>query len=134
MKLTRPSIQEMFNKFKPFLEDDTLFYGVCVVLVGLCAFGLGRLSAGEIRPISGVSQGSVVLTQSPEVSVEQGTIEGEVLDTEGMYVGSKNGSKYHLTTCPGAGQIKEENKVYFDTPTEARAQGYTPAGNCPGIE
>ena len=51
----------------------------------------------------------------------------------GQYVGSKNGSKYHLPWCSGAQRIKEENKVWFQDKNEAKRLGYTPAKNCPGI-
>lgn len=53
--------------------------------------------------------------------------------TSVQYVGSKNGTKFHLLTCPGAKQIKEENKVFFATKEDAQKAGYTPASNCKGI-
>ncbi len=124
----------MFNKFKQFFEDDTFFYGMCVLLVGLSSFGLGRHSATEKPLISSALEGNVVLSaqrESLQDTVE--TIPNSAKD-ETLYVGSKNGTKYHLISCPGADQIKEENKVFFDTPQEARSMGYSPAGNCPGIE
>lgn len=49
------------------------------------------------------------------------------------YVASKNGTKYHLPTCPGAKRIKEENKIWFDSKAEAEQAGYEPAKNCKGI-
>src|SRR5690606_22759248 len=53
------------------------------------------------------------------------------LDAQGTaspkYVASKTGSKYHLPWCGGAKQIKEENKVWFQTKEEAEAAGYEPA-------
>ena len=52
---------------------------------------------------------------------------------EGKYVASKSGTKYHLPWCGGAKQIKEANKIWFDTKEEAEAAGYTPATNCKGI-
>jgi len=51
----------------------------------------------------------------------------------GAYVGSRNGSKYHFPWCPGAQQIKEENKVWFSSVEEAQKAGYTPAANCKGL-
>ena len=53
--------------------------------------------------------------------------------TTGKYVGSKNGTKYHIPYCPGAKQMKEENKVWFASKEEAASRGYSPAANCPGI-
>jgi hypothetical protein len=51
----------------------------------------------------------------------------------GQYVASKSGKSYHLPWCSGAKQIKESNKIYFDSKEEAEAAGYSPAKNCKGI-
>ncbi len=53
--------------------------------------------------------------------------------TAHTYVGSKNGTKYHLPTCSGAKNIKEENRIWFGSREEAEAKGYQPASNCKGI-
>lgn len=52
---------------------------------------------------------------------------------KGKYVASKSGSKYYLPDCSGVKRIKEENKVWFDTVDEAKAEGYEPAKNCKGL-
>lgn len=105
-----------------------------VVLVGLTAFGLGRLSAiegqrGTLKVYqSGVQAASAVLgastASSPKASASTG---------EGVYVASKNGSKYYLPSCSGAKRINEENKIWFPTKEAAEASGYGPAANCPGL-
>jgi hypothetical protein len=46
------------------------------------------------------------------------------------FVGSKNSNKYHLPTCRWARQIKQENRVCFSTPDEAKSKGYLPDKNC----
>lgn len=129
MELTCPSIQEMFNKFKLLLEDDSLFYGICVLLVGCACFGLGRLSVASEELSASVSAGSVVLTEHPRTP----EVDPPAASSSPQYVGSKSGSKYHLLWCPGASQIKESNKVYFNTEDEAFRAGYAPAANCPGL-
>ena len=121
------SIQEMTNKIKTLFEDDTFFYTVIIILVGVASFGLGKHSGG-VQPQ--VQAQAVTVSQPAPVS-ETTTVPAS---TQKNYVASKNGSKYHLLTCPGASQIKEENKVFFDTVEQAHAQGYTPAGNCPGLK
>ena len=134
------SIQEMYNKFKLLLNDDALFYGLLIVLVAICSFGLGRWS------VSSQSSKNVILpalvpyvaaTSSQKTTADTNTttpIENSVIVTgKGQYVASKSGTKYHLLTCPGASQIKEENKIYFTTKAQAEAAGYTPAANCKGI-
>lgn len=96
-------------------------------MVAIVSFSLGQYSvknrpnlATVTEPISLIS--SATTTSSPENKA--------ILKV----VASKSGTKYHLLTCPGAQQIKEENKLYFDSPALARAAGYTPASNCPGLE
>jgi len=65
---------------------------------------------------------------------EQSENEKERKDqSEKQIVASKNGSAYHYIWCPGAKQIKEENKIYFNSKKEAEAAGYRPAKNCEGL-
>ena len=51
----------------------------------------------------------------------------------GNFVASRNGSKYYLANCAGVKRIKEENKIWFRSKTEAEERGLTPAANCPGL-
>ena len=91
---------------------DPYFLPIIVVLVGLSAFGLGRLSAaGESSP----------LVQSNEAPYSAN------------FVASKSGANYYLPSCGGVAKIKEENRVWFATVAEAQAAGYTAAINCPGL-
>ncbi|HEY0907968.1 MAG TPA: Ada metal-binding domain-containing protein [Candidatus Paceibacterota bacterium] len=50
------------------------------------------------------------------------------------YVASKSGTKYHLPSCSSAKSISEANKVWFATKEEAEKAGYSPAGNCKGLQ
>ncbi len=139
----RQSIQDIWSKFKSVLVDETVFMAVVVLLVAVISFGLGRFSVA-----SPVLSGSAMTASLPASEVKTSEIKVETttrasLNSEpasqsagaetGEYVGSKNGTKFHLLTCPGAGQIKEENKVYFSSKQEAYSQGYTEAANCKGI-
>ena len=85
-----------------------------IVLVGLLAFALGRLSAvygnrGELK------------------------IEYPAAQSAATIVASRTGSKYFLPWCGSAQSIKEENRVYFATAADAEAAGYSPARNCKGL-
>lgn len=131
------SIQEKFNKFKSILADPELFTTVLIVLVAFASFGLGRISMID-HGVSSKSQKSEIIshtleTQTVSVPYQEPNREpgGEV--PSGGYVASKNGTKYHLPWCSGAKQMKEENKIWFQTKEEAEAQGYAPAANCKGI-
>ena len=46
----------------------------------------------------------------------------------GGLVASKNGETYYLTTCKN--NIKEENKIYFQTEEDAKKAGFRQAKNC----
>ncbi len=113
-----------------------LFLTLVIILTATLSFGLGRLSAPiptnpvEVKFDEKLGQGSLTPTvptrsaasviQAIQPSAQQG---GEV-------VASKNGSKYHYLHCPGAKQIKEENRLSFPSASAAEASGYTLAGNC----
>jgi len=126
----------MKEKFKSFLDNDQIFYGSIVLVVGVLSFVLGQQTvtstniAGSnvqmIEPI--VIENAVPITANEPKSI---TNPPELPKT--TLVGSKNGSKYHLLTCPGAKQIKPENIVTFDSIQAAEAAGYSRAGNCPEL-
>ena len=78
----------------------------------------------------------------PHIVITQGHIEaasasstsdigasGAVGET-GKYVGSRSGHSYYLPTCSGVKRIKEANKVWFQSASEAASRGYKPATNC----
>tara|TARA_B100000508_G_scaffold133216_1_gene122895 strand:- start:5234 stop:5575 length:342 start_codon:yes stop_codon:yes gene_type:complete len=113
----------MREKLKSFLADDALFYTILVLLVAVISFGLGQRSVSTdsvAQNKAGVVFTDVVETESGEEGVK--------------VVGSKSGTKYHLLDCPGAEQMKEDNKVFFDSIDLAEAAGYSPAANCPGLQ
>lgn len=104
-----------------------------VMLTGALSFGLGRLSAGPEH-----SAAAALYTVAPPETgtTAQGIAAEEPVSAvaeQGAYVASKNGSVYHLPWCSGAKRIRDENKVWFDTKTEAEAAGYRPAANCKGL-
>lgn len=130
----------MFAQFKQgrerveqWLVDDLIFTSIVVILVAVASFGLGRWSVAPAE-----SNERPVLVSEPvalPAMVAEATTEG-VASVEsapvaaGALVASVNGTKYHALDCPGAKQISEQNKLYFQTEQEARSAGYTPAANC----
>ena len=112
----------MLGKLKSFLLDDAAFYALLLVCIGVIAFGLGRSSVGTVaNTAAGVH---VLQSDEPVQAIES---------TDFTLVASRSGTKYHLLTCPGAKQIKEENKLFFTTVAQAKAAGYGPAANCEGL-
>jgi len=126
------SIPEIQEKVKTLFSGD-LYLVLIILLVGLASFGIGRLSVEESRhesirieyPAHGKTVEQVASAARPVPSAES---------SEGKYVASKNGTKYHLPWCASAKRIKEENKIWFDSVEEAQKAGYAAAANCPGLE
>ncbi len=138
------SIRESSLKIKSWLarywthEADILLI-LIIVLVGSLGFGLGRLSKLEdgrqpitielpVSPTPGPAGVAAVgePTTAPTSPLPSGPAQGQL-------VGSKNSTRYHLPWCSGAKAIREENKIWFASADEAKAAGYTPAANCPGL-
>lgn len=134
----------MFEKLKSLLADDGIYMACLLVLVGITSFGLGRLSVAVPEASTAAALGSTLVSENglkKSIATTSSAVATEVakevvnMDKETLpYVASKSGTKYHKITCPGAKQIKIENKIFFATPVAAKAAGYTPAANCPGLE
>jgi hypothetical protein len=128
-----------------FLESRYFWFVVCILLA-IISFVLGRpVIQGERVPVKVVvpSEAQQALSGSKPVSTEGGSTESAAAiqsqttaaERSGEeVVASKNGSKYHYPWCGGAKQISEKNKITFASIAEARAAGYTPAGNCKGLK
>jgi len=113
----------MYDFFKGILGDDSVFYALLLIVVGVGSFGLGRVELPEAQ------------TSAPAmVTVSQKNVSSVASKDQSQVVASKNGSKYHYLWCPGTKHMKEENKVFFASIAEARAAGYEPAANCQGLE
>lgn len=123
----------MYQKLKSFVASDIVFTSLILCVVAIIAFMLGRFSVvlvtndqsslslqtAAVRSFP-TSSTAIVSTSSPAVQETAG----------GAFVASKSGTKYHAIACPGAKQIKDENKIYFATIIEAEAAGYSRAANC----
>jgi hypothetical protein len=128
------SIRDGLQKIKSF-DDRTLsdlYVVALVILVGLSSFGLGRLSVEDDKSES-------VRITTTNLSTAAGVPYGgdnttQAVGQTGQLVASRNGSKYHYPWCLGAGRMKEENKIWFDSIEAARKAGYTPAANCKGLK
>lgn len=117
-----------------------------IVIVAFLSFMLGRASVegiergeSETDRITSITQGNTAtqtISQNENVSatpVIGSTSTASTTNFLGTYVASKTGTKYFLPWCAGASQIKDENKIFFNTKSEAEKSGYTAAKNCKGI-
>jgi hypothetical protein len=103
-----------------------LFLSLVILLVAVLGFGVGRLTAvGKGEPVRIEYDQS--LTQASQTTNTASTIQSL---PNGAVVASKSGSKYHFLHCAGAKQIKEENKISFNSAKDAEGAGYTLAANC----
>ncbi|HEY9583131.1 MAG TPA: hypothetical protein VJK09_02360 [Candidatus Paceibacterota bacterium] len=107
----------------------TLIISSGLILFGILAFGLGRLSKIEENKPDLVITQTAQAIQALQITQTKSVSGGEAR----AYVASKSGTKYYLPACAGVSRIKEENKIWFATKAEAEARGLSPASNCPGL-
>ena len=130
---TIAAVREKIKRWGRVLERQDIFVALLVVLVGFASFGLGRLSAREAAKMPlRILQGNNESDVSGGIPTGQGSA-ATFPASGGRVVASKSGTKYHLPWCSGASQIKEENKIWFDSSEAAAAAGYAPAANCKGL-
>ena len=96
----------------------------------MTSFGLGKQSVAE-KAIREKAPSELSVQNNPQVTKSPQVIDKN--EAEARYVASKNGQVYHLLICPGAKQINDANKIYFNSKEEAEAAGLRPAANCKGI-
>jgi hypothetical protein len=130
--------------------DSRYFVVVCVMLVAISSFLLGRISGLEdkkvpVRVINANTENIRNLDGQQKINTETARDGASVVipvvnkensnqNSNEVVVGSKNGTKYHYPWCSGAKQIAEKNLITFNSIEEARAKGYTPASNCKGLK
>lgn len=102
-----------------------------IILTATASYLIGRMSV-----LTDNSYPTRIISSNPSISPQtSGTANASLKNDAmvGVYVGSKNGTKYHLPECPGAKRITDSNKIWFKTREDAESAGYTPASNCPGL-
>lgn len=134
-------LTDLLDKIKTWVKENQrdLFLGALVFLVSAASFGLGRLSAiWPAEELISIEDAGSSIQNSGGIGVVQPSqmpnAKFQIPDfAQGNFVASSKGSAYHLPNCPGAKHIREENRLWFETAEDARAAGYRPAGNCPGL-
>lgn len=119
----------MNKKLKSLAENETWYFSILLVLVGVTAFGLGKWSVLEKE--SPATQKNAEVTFYPTTTER---LNKPILSNQTQVVASRSGTRYHRPECPGAAQIKPDNLINFSSIALARAAGYTAASNCPGLE
>lgn len=119
---------------------DRWVTGMIVVLLVAFGFLLGRWTSltntavpiifqeapGVKSSAASADELRALVTGTPAPALEQATVKGQT-SAPGRFVASVNGKKYYRPSCPEVRRIKEENKVWFDSETEAKETGYEPS-------
>lgn len=109
------------------------------LLIALLSLGGALYMLGFIDGKERSSSSEITITYPPETAIDLEEVTREAEKTpvsssntshQGRLVASQNGTRYYTPNCPGIGRIHEENKIYFNTSEDAKAQGYTLAQAC----
>lgn len=117
-----------------------IYIAVCMLLVGGIGYNVGRISAlqksdltvNSYADIADAVGGTAKAGSTATKTKAPAAAAKPAAPRDPRVVVSKNssGKVYHYSWCGGVKQIKETNKVWFDTEAAAIAAGYTLAGNC----
>ena len=136
-------MQNFFKKIMDFLKSEKgkeAMNVLIIILVGVTSFYLGRLSISE--PIKtendkATTTSAIYSDTKTENKIKNNSQTYNNSDTtspdttkKGSYVASQNGTKYYALSCATANRIKEENRVYFDSTTQAENAGYSKSSTC----
>lgn len=119
------------------LHRDRLWRGFIFALVAWSGYNMGIIAAREgIKPAQEAALFQArtgIVSQTPQ-GVGQGSATSRKSthtdDPRVVVSKSSKSMKYHHPWCAGATQIKEANRLWFDSATAAQQAGYTLAGNC----
>ena len=135
----------MLPKFLLLVKQyqSDLFLGVCIILVGLIGFNLGKINSSSKNP-NKIDDGANVYRASSAVVDKMSSQSAEKINIKPtatskpkppadlrVVASKKSKTKlYHFTWCPGAKQIKDANKIWFENEQAAIQTGYKLASNC----
>ena len=131
------------------------FYPLAIVLL-LCGifFYLGRISnqndtrndavkvvyttneiSGDPTQTANINLSGEIKTVNPTTTPTtlSSTPSKNNIPTDSHVIGSKSGRKYYFPWCGTVKRIKPENQVFFNSIAEAKVAGFTPGGNCKGL-
>ena len=117
------------------LHQKDIFLGLCIILVSVIGFDLGRINAPHQTPDEINSQVNIYPAKPPKtvsnlIQNKVKTTPTQPRDLRVVVSKASTSKKYHFTWCPGAKKIKEANKLWFDNDIAAQKAGYTLASNC----
>ncbi len=125
----------ILKKIGDWIKENQADIAIAIgfILVGVIAFGAGRLSAPKIirNPIViEEPNASTSMNFFSDVSQPISNTIGETAQTQsqkGLFVASKNSKVYHWPWCAPAKKIKPENQIWFKDEAQAKVAGYSPS-------
>lgn len=128
------------EKIKSFLESEKgkdAIVVLIVIFVGISSFFLGRLSKeGSENSLKVQFTGQeatpmgIYGSQNDQIGLNKDLKDKMTNNVEGNYFASKRGKKYYSIGCSAGKTIKQENRIYFKTSSEAEKAGYTISSSC----
>ncbi|GEM_PF-1140474 len=112
---------------------QNLMLGVFLALGLLTGLGIGLLiTSNTPMPIIIDRNAKITVPETILKDMEAGkeSIVKPSYMPGGNFIASISGKAYYPANCEAAKKIKEENRIWFNSAEEARAQGYQPAKNC----
>ena len=129
------------EKIKHFIESEKgkdILTILIVVFVGIGSFFLGRLSKvqnSDMKIEYPANYQETIPASVNQANLSQnGTNRGQntALGQQATdnYFASTRGHKYYSLGCSAGKTIKQENRIYFATSTEAEKAGYSLSSSC----
>lgn len=114
-------------------KDRLIPIGIMMIMT-VTSFFFGRWSMSSNRQLEDVPYVSESQEKAPEghnttKSTQTDIVQSNAGET-GLFVASKNGTKYYPKGCKSADRIKPENQVWFATGEEAESRGYELSDQC----
>ena len=116
------------------LHQSDIVLGVCVIMLTVISFNLGKISVENSSKasvtIKGGQEAGTANIYNPS-SNEARAVKSNYHTNPTVVASSKSKTKYyHFSWCAGAKQISEKNKLTFPNEAAAITAGYTLATNC----
>lgn len=129
------SIYHLIEKIKGFSNTHKrpILHIIVIFVVAIGSFYLGKISNSIqynenthiVNKYTGDKfSGSVSNTKFENRPINSGT------GKQGNYVASKNGKLYYRIGCGSSSRIKEENKVFFTSASDAENAGFQASSSC----
>ncbi|MBU0612078.1 hypothetical protein KKA39_02790 [Patescibacteria group bacterium] len=125
------------KKIKHFIQSEKgkdILIILIIILAGLGSFELGRLS--KENPQNGLKieykdkETEIAYIDEPNQVSTPNISKTGTKSAPGNYFASSRGKKYYPTGCSAGNTIKQENRIYFSSSSEAEQAGYTLSSSC----